>query len=83
MSFSFNPLWKMLIDKNMTREDLRKELNLSPSTMAKMSKGEFVSLEVIHRICAALDSQPGGLLEYIPNENKRVLEDVHHDEKKL
>ena len=65
MAFSFNPLWKLLIDKVMTREELRTALSLSPSTMAKMSKGEYVSLEVLHRICNYFDCQPGDLLEYI------------------
>lgn len=64
MSFSFNPLWKLLIDKNMTREDLRIALNLSPSTMAKMSKGEYISLEVLHRICSYFNCQPNSIIEY-------------------
>ena len=66
MPFSFNPLWKLLIDKNMTREDLRKALGLSPSTIAKMGKGGNVSLEVIHKICAHLGCQPGDLFIYLP-----------------
>lgn len=41
MPFTFNPLWKLLIDKNMTKEDLRTALGLSPSTMAKMGKGTY------------------------------------------
>ena len=66
MPFSFNPLWKLLIDKNMTKEDLRKALGLSPSTIAKMGKGGNVSLEVIHKICAHFGCQPGDLFEYLP-----------------
>ena len=68
MSFSFSPLWKLLIDKKMTREDLRIALSFSPSTMAKMSKGEYVSMEVIHRICEHFKVQPNELFEYAPNE---------------
>jgi putative transcriptional regulator len=64
--FSFNPLWKVLIDKKMTREDLRTALGFSPSTMAKMSKGEYVSMEVIHKICHRLNLQPNEIFEYIP-----------------
>jgi putative transcriptional regulator len=67
VSFTFNPLWKLLIDKGMKREELRETLNLSPSTMAKMTKGHYVSLEVLHRLCAALDCQPGDLLQYVPD----------------
>lgn len=62
--FTFNPLWKLLIDKGIKREDLRETLKLSPSTMAKMTKGKYVSLEVLHRLCAYLDCQPGDLLQY-------------------
>lgn len=65
MSFSFNHLWKMLIDKNMTRESLRIALKLSPSTMAKMSKGQNVSLDVIEKICKYFKCQPGDIFEYI------------------
>lgn len=68
MPFSFNPLWKMLIDKGMTKETLRGKLGLSPSTMAKMGKGEYVSLEVLHRLCLYFNCQPGDLLEYMPEK---------------
>ncbi|ACV63996.1 transcriptional regulator, XRE family [Desulfofarcimen acetoxidans DSM 771] len=68
MAFSFNPLWKLLIDKGMTREELRSNLGLSPSTMAKMSKGEYVSLEVLHRMCSYFNCQPGDLFEYVQDE---------------
>lgn len=69
MPFSYRPLWKMLIDKGMTKEQLRVALKLSPSTIAKMGRGEKVSLEVIEKICKYFDCQPGDLFEYIP-ENK-------------
>jgi putative transcriptional regulator len=66
MPFSFNPLWKVLIDRKMTREDLRTALKLSPSTMAKMSKGQNVSMEVIHKICEYLNVTLGDVVEFIP-----------------
>lgn len=66
--FSYNPLWKLLIDKGMTRETLRLALGLSPSTMAKMGKNKNVSLDVIEKICKYLNCQPGDLLEYIPDK---------------
>lgn len=70
MTFSYKPLWKVLIDKGMTKEDLRLAIKLSPSTMAKMSKGEYVSLEVLHRICELFNCQPDDLLEYVPNKER-------------
>lgn len=55
MGFSYDPLWKLLIDKKMTKEDLRIMIETSPATIAKMGKGEKVSLDVIDRICNSLD----------------------------
>lgn len=68
MAFSFKPLWKLLIDKNMSAEDLRKALGFSFSTMSKMKKGEYVSLEVIDRICTYLESPIVNILEHIPSD---------------
>lgn len=70
MSFSYNPLWKILIDKGMTKEQLRKALQLSPSTIAKMGRGEKVSLDVIEKICRYFDNQPGDLFEYVPDREE-------------
>lgn len=69
MSFTFKPLWKLLIDKNISPEELRSALGFSYSTMTKMKKGQYVSLEVLHRICVYLNAQPGDLLEYIPDKD--------------
>lgn len=55
MKVSYNGLWKVLIDKNMNKKDLRERVELSPATVAKMTKGEFVSMEVLYRICRELD----------------------------
>lgn len=68
MPFSYNPLWKMLIDKGMTKEQLRKAVNLSSTTIAKMGRGEKVSLDVIERICNYFECQPGDILEYIKDK---------------
>ncbi len=66
--FSYNPLWKLLIDKGMNKDSLRLACGLSSSTVAKMGKGEYVSLEVINRICAYFNCQPGDIIEYIPDK---------------
>lgn len=52
---SYNPLWKLLIDRNMKKLDLCKVAGIATSTLAKMSKNEYVALQVIERICLALD----------------------------
>lgn len=68
MSFSYNKLWKLLIDKNMTKSDLRKAIGISSSTLAKMSKGENVSLDVIDKICTLLNCDVEDILEHVGEE---------------
>lgn len=55
MKINYNGLWKVLIDQNMNKKDLMKKVGLSPATVAKMTKGEFVSMQVLYRICKNLD----------------------------
>lgn len=52
---SYKKLWKKLIDKNMHKKDLADALNLSSATIAKMGKGENVSMDVMERICVFLE----------------------------
>ncbi|MEG1027923.1 MAG: helix-turn-helix transcriptional regulator, partial [Oscillospiraceae bacterium] len=47
MSFSYNKLWKMLIDKNMNKNDLRFLTGISPNTMSRLSKGESVKMDIV------------------------------------
>ena len=62
MKTSYNGLWKMLIDHGMQKKDLMEELGISSSTIAKMGKGENVSLDVLARICAYFDCDIGDLI---------------------
>lgn len=64
MAVSYNGLWKMLIDKNMYKKDLAAELNISSATMAKMGKGENVSLEVLQKICGYMDCNIGDIMSF-------------------
>ena len=57
MTISYDKLWKKLIDKKMTKNALRIKAEMSSSTMAKMSKNETVSMDVMLRICKVLDSE--------------------------
>lgn len=70
MPIIYNRLWKLLIDKGMTKTQLRKEIGIGTATLAKLSANEKVSLDVIERICVALDCQPEDIMEFI-FENKR------------
>ena len=65
LPFHYNKLWKLLIDKNMTKSDLRKEIGISSSTLAKMGKGENISLDVIDKICSLFNCRVEDILEYI------------------
>lgn len=51
MAFSYKPLWKLLIDRDMTKKQLMQATGISKSTMDKMGRGEQVSMEIIDRIC--------------------------------
>ena len=69
MAISYNGLWKILIDKNMYKKDLAAELNISSATMAKMGKGETVSLEVLQKICEYLDCNIGDIMSFEKNSS--------------
>ena len=68
MPYSYNKLWKLLIDQGMTKEEFRKQIEASPTTIAAMGKGEGISLKVLSRICETMRCQPGDIMEYIPNQ---------------
>ena len=55
MSISYKKLWKLLIDKDMTKTQLREKADIATSTLAKLSKDEQVSMDVLLRICKTLD----------------------------
>ena len=57
MGINYKRLWKLLIDKDMTKTDLRKKTDISSSTLSKMRRNEFVSLEVLVRICSVLECE--------------------------
>ena len=63
---SYKPFQKLLIDKGLKKQDVIKQANISNATMAKLNTNDYVSLEIIDKLCAALNCQPGDLIEYIP-----------------
>ena len=65
MSISYNKLWKLLIDKGMMKKDLMAATNITASTMAKMGNNEPVSLEILMRICKALNCNIGEIIDII------------------
>lgn len=67
MKISYNGLWKILIDKNMQKKDLIDKIGISSTTIAKMGKGEKVSLDVIERICSYFDCDVGDIISFDRN----------------
>ena len=63
MAANYNKLWKLLIDKGMTKTDLRMKTGMSTSTLAKMSNNENVSMEIILRICEILECNVGDVVD--------------------
>lgn len=62
---SYKPLFKLLVDKNMSKADLRRLADISPNTMTKLRRGEDVSMAVLNRICAVLGVSYGDIVEYV------------------
>ncbi len=68
MAFSYKPLWKLLIDKDMNKKALMSATRISKSTIDKMSRGEIVSLEIIDRLCSYFHCEVEDVLEHITND---------------
>lgn len=62
--FTYKPLLKQLIDKGMTKTQLREKLGISMATLAKISKGEYVSMKVLDNICSILDCRIENVIEH-------------------
>ena len=70
MKLSYNKLWKLLIDKGMTKTEMRLKADISTTTLAKLGKNETVSMEVLLKICKELDCNVGDIMDVI-NEEKQ------------
>lgn len=66
MSVSYNKLWKLLIDKNMNKTELRLKAELGTSTLAKLGKDKPVSMEVMMRICNVLNCNIADVMDIVP-----------------
>ncbi len=62
---SYNKLWKMLIDKNMNKQDLKKLSGVSAASIAKLGKGENITTDVLLKICEAMHCRLEDILETI------------------
>lgn len=68
MRISYNPLWKLLIDKNMTKKQLREVSKISTASLAKLGKGENITTDILLRICEALNCNINEIIETLPDE---------------
>ena len=67
MKMSYNKLWKLLIDKQMKKSDLRKKAGISSSSLAKLTKDENVTTEVLSKICQELKCDVADIMEFVPD----------------
>ena len=68
MSISYNRLWKLLVKKKMNKLKLRDDAKICNQTLSKLSKNQYVSLEILERICKNLDCKLEEIVEYIPDK---------------
>lgn len=76
MDVCYNKLFKLLIDKGMKKADLRKATGISPNTMTKLSNNEFVSMEVLVKICRTLNCDLGDIVEVVSSPDNRTVKPV-------
>lgn len=69
--WSYNRLWKLLIDKKMKKVELRNAAGLNPKTLASMGKDETVSMDALESICDALNCRIEDIVEFVPGETKK------------
>ena len=68
MAISYNKLWKLLVDKKMSKADLRKAAGIAPNTMTRLRRDEEVTLSVLNRIRIVLDVNIGDVMEFTNDE---------------
>ena len=68
MEISYKKLWKLLIDKDMKKKDLQSSAGISWASVTKLSKGEAVSMDVLIKVCKAMNCDIGDVVEFIPKE---------------
>lgn len=68
MHLNYNKLWKLLIDKNMKKQDLKAAANVSSASIAKLGHGENVTTDVLLRICEALDVELNDIVETVRDD---------------
>ncbi len=65
MAVQYNKLWKVLVDKKMSKADLRRQADISANTMTKLRRDEIVALPILDRICETLNVDYGDIIEHV------------------
>lgn len=65
LKITYNKLWKMLIDKNMNKQDLRETAGISSASIAKLGKGDNITTDILLKICEAMDCKLEDIMETI------------------
>lgn len=68
MNVSYKKLWKLLIDRDMKKRDLQELSGISSSSIAKLSKNEYVSMEVLVKVCTSLNAQIEDVIELVQSD---------------
>lgn len=68
MAISYNKLWKLLVDRKMSKADLRKTAGIAPNTMTRLRRDEEVTLAVLNKICTTLEVDIGDVMEFVAEE---------------
>ena len=74
MAVSYNNLWKLLIDKNMNKTELKEAAGISFNVMARMGKNETISFDSIEKICSVLNCNIGDIIEIVQDTNEAPAE---------
>jgi len=76
MAISYNKLWKLLVDKKMSKADLRKAAGIAPNTMTRLRRDEEVTLEVLYRVCKVLKVNIGDIMEFVLDEGDNTTKEI-------
>jgi DNA-binding Xre family transcriptional regulator len=83
VEISYKKLWKRLIDEDMRKSQLKEQAQISGSTLAKLSKNEYVSLDVLVRICGVLQCQLSDVAEIVFDDASSSIENTHTGEENI
>ena len=70
MTVSYKKLWKLLIDRDLKKKDLLAAAGISQSSLSKMRRNENVNMDILVKVCTALNCDIGDIMEIVPDDNQ-------------